>query len=178
MVSVKKHPRRHSCRAGMSLIEVLIAIGVVATGLLGLLSVFIAGQRATDFGANISVATGYCRDILEIVRAQGLVFNYGDTGGIPNLPPADSGLNDGPSVRRDLNATPPIAFSSLVSDFSDLANENVGDQTRFTRNITTERIATGPTDYRNPLFRVTARVYWMERGVERTVKLVAVARQQ
>ncbi len=161
--------RRYRVRA-MSIIEVIVAIGVVATGILGLLSVFIAGQQASTFGQNLSVATSYGRDVLEIIRSRGLCFQFGDTNGVPNLPPANSGLNDGPAERRPLNTTPPLAFT-------DLAVENVGQRTQFRRNITTVRVTNNATDYRSPLFQVTARIYWFDRGVEKDVKLVAVTRQ-
>jgi type II secretory pathway pseudopilin PulG len=157
----------------MSLIEVLFAIGVIAVGLLGLFSVFVSGTRASAFGANVSRATGYARDVLEIIRSRGLVFHYGDAGGVPNLPPANSGLNDAPAVRRVLNATPPTENGG----FADIGQDNPGERAQFTRNILTERMTNDPTSHLASLFRVTVTIYWEERGVERSVRMVGVTRE-
>ncbi len=162
--------RRRRRIVAMSIVEVIVAIGVVATGVLGLLSVFIAGQRASTMGQNLSVATGYSRDFLEIIRSRGLAFQFGETGGTPNLPPATSGLNDGSASRKELHVTPPIAFNEV-------AIENPGHRTQFKRNITTERVVNTASDYRSSMFRVTVRVFWFERGVEKVVKMVAITRQ-
>jgi type II secretory pathway pseudopilin PulG len=157
----------------MSMIEVLFAIGVIAVGLLGLFSVFISGTRASAFGANVSRATGYCRDVLEIVRSRGLVFHYGDTAGVPNLPPVDSGLNDAAATRTVLNATPPTQNGG----FGDLGQDNLAERAQFTRNIRTERMTNDPNSHLVSLFRVTVTIYWEERGIERSVTMTGVTRE-
>lgn len=140
-------------RRGFSLVEVLFAIGVVAIGLLALMSVFITGQRANTYGKNLSDATNHARQIMEIIRSRGLAFK---TGQVP--PNAASGFNDG-TTRKALNATPPLQMAMMP------------DEPRFTRTITTVRASNQASSYLYSMLICTVTVYWEERGVIKSISI-------
>lgn len=142
----------------MSQIEILVALGVLAVGILGVCSVFAFGTRAAGQGARITDATARCRQIVDLMRARNLPFGW-----TPSLPPGSSGLNDAEASRRDL-AAPPFS-ADLPSD------------TGFTRNIKVEWVSQTAGDYRNILTRITVGVYWFDHGSERKVVLQALHRQ-
>jgi type II secretory pathway pseudopilin PulG len=157
--------------SGLSLIEVVFAVGVIAVGLLGLVSVLVSGTRAADFGINTSRATSRARDILEIIRAEGLAFEHDK---YPGLPDEDSGLNDPPDARIPLDAVPPLRVGGTLAD---KYTEDGETAARFTRNIKTERITNDANDHRYPILKVTVTIYWMERGKERSVQIVGTTRE-
>lgn len=142
-------------RRGFSLSEVVICVGVVSISFLGTFASLISSQRAVGVGQRMSGATGYCRQLCEIVRARGLAYSSGSvpaTGtdlqtadGVTNIP-----LNQG------------AAFSSLPAD----AN--------YTRSINTVRVANNGFGFN--LFRVTVAVYWKEGKRLNKVSMVTLAR--
>lgn len=143
-----------------TLVEILVALGVLAIGILGVTAVFIFGISSTEHGKNLSKATTYGRDILEIIRTHGLIPLAGT---IP--PPASSGLNDPPSARVALNQSPHGSFAQAMP-----AN------TGFFRNIKTERASTDPTSHLYNVYKVTVTIYWKEKGVERSMEMTAFAK--
>ncbi|MBI3927151.1 MAG: prepilin-type N-terminal cleavage/methylation domain-containing protein [Armatimonadetes bacterium] len=144
---------------GFSLIEILIAVAVLAIGILGTYSSFAWGTLSAHYGSEVSEATMYARQLMEIIRSQNLAFQDA-----PDLPDAASGLNDNPTDRVALNAVPHGSFGVLPAD------------TRFTRNIRVERLSSNVNDHRYNIFRVTVTIYWNRQGVEKEVKLMSYAR--
>lgn len=153
--------------------EVLIAIGVVATGILALLAVFVTGTRSNEHGEDLSRATFYARKILEIVRAESLAFTFEPT--VP--PPASSGLNDGTTTWRALSANP-VQFSQIRAKDPN-GNLDVRDD-KFQRNIQMRRASTNSADYNYNLIIVDARVRWksIKSGAGyRQVKVSSIVKQ-
>lgn len=140
-------------RAGFSLIEVLIAVGVLGIGILSLVAALAYGSRAGGYAGRLSEATGYGRELINLIRSQNIPFN--------------SPINDAPSARVALDAPP---FGGLLPS-----------GTSFTRNIQMQRLKAatdgGSDDYRFDLYRVTVMIYWRERDVEKHVRLDALHRK-
>ena len=155
-------------RKGFSLVEVLIAIGVVATGMMALMAVFITGTRSNQHGQQLSRATYYARKISEIIRAERLAFN---TGVIP--PNAASGLNDPVGTFRPLDEPPttaPAAFTNLrmpkldpdgIAEV-DGTGEPILDPAddKFERSIQMTRRSTVATSYQFNLIEVDVTIRW------------------
>jgi len=69
MVSVQQHSKSGKRQPGAGLIEVLVAVLIFATGMMGLVSAQVAGKRAGYEAGQRSIATALARDILERMRA-------------------------------------------------------------------------------------------------------------
>ncbi|MCA9778122.1 MAG: hypothetical protein KC800_15440 [Candidatus Eremiobacteraeota bacterium] len=149
------------------MIEVLIAIGVVSTGILALLAVFVTGTRSNQHGEDLSKAVYYARRISEIVRANGLAFNEAT---IP--PPQASGINDPAGVFKPLNSDPPIQLATIrapkLNRDTGLPELNgsgdpvpdPGDD-KFERNIMIRRSNNSPADFRYNLLTMDVTVRWV-----------------
>lgn len=149
----KSHRKRLKRRLGFSLIEVLVAIGVVATGILALLAVFITGTRSNEHGEDLSRATFYARKVLEIIRSESLAYIAEPT--IP--PPTSSGVNDGANTWRALNAAP-VHFSQIRA-LNDKGTVDVRDD-KFERNIRMRRASNVAADYNYRLVIVDVTIRW------------------
>lgn len=156
------HVLKAASRRGFSLIEVLIAVGVISVALLGVLSVFAFGVRAQHTGGRTTEAINYCRELMEVIRLQNLAFqSWGTTGALPG---SGSGVNDADdTVRRPIEEP----FSG---------NQPVPPNTNFTRNIRIKKLAT--SGYQSNVVIISVKVFWADRGKEREVQLQAFARNQ
>ncbi len=65
---------------GFSLVEVVIAIGVLAGVLISIASMFILGGRQVKTGKTITEATAICHDIMETFDKQSFVALYTNLG--------------------------------------------------------------------------------------------------
>lgn len=140
---------------GFSLTEVLICIGVVSISFLGTFASLISSQRAVGVGQRMSVATGYCRQLCEVIRARGLAYSSG------TVPAVGSDLQTGEGVTSTpLNQG--AAFASLPTD------------SNYTRSINTVRVASNGFGFN--LYRVTVVVYWKEGRRLNRVSMVTLAR--
>ena len=154
------------------MIEVLVALGVIATGILGLLAVFVAGQKANVHGQNMSRATNIARQICELVRSRNLAFQ----GAIP--PNAASGLNS--TTKVNFNNSPPAQFTSLVTKVENPGEDLVDgeyDPEFFKRTIVTTRASSDSTSHLFNLLTMTVTIYWFEGGVERSLKMTTLLKQ-
>jgi prepilin-type N-terminal cleavage/methylation domain-containing protein len=146
---------KYSDRRGFSLSEILICVGVISIAFLGTFASLISSQRAVGVGQRMSVATGYCRQLCEIVRARGLAYSTG------TLPANGSDLQTAQGVTNTpLNQG--AAFSTLPDDG------------KYTRSINTVRVASNGFGYN--LYRVTVAVYWKEGKRQNKVSMVTLAR--
>lgn len=160
-------------RLGFSLVEVLIAIGVVATGILALLAVFITGTRSNEHGEDLSRATFYARKVLEIVRSESLAYVAEPT--IP--PPVGSGLNDNAATWRALDAAP-VQFSQIRTRNTN-GSLDVRDN-KFERNIQMRRAGTSAADYNYNLVIIDVKIRWksIKSGSgHRQVKVSSIVKQ-
>ena len=58
-------------RSGLSLVELLIAVGVLAVTMMSLVSFFVATTRMTEESRNLSLAVSHAQSVLEDIRAFG-----------------------------------------------------------------------------------------------------------
>ena len=151
---------------GFSLIEVLVAMGVMAVGILALMAVFITGTRSNQHGAELSRATYYARKIAEIIREDGLAFS---TGTIP--PNAASGLNNPVGTFVPLTAAPPAnVFLNirlpLLNDDGTARVDGTGNpvldpgDNRYERSIQITRASNTATDYNFSILVMDVTVRW------------------
>lgn len=142
-----------SQRRGFSLLELLITTGVVALGLLALLSVLAFSAKASRTSEMASLAAGYSVHVIELIRSRNLDFSSG------SVPPSRwSGLNDAPEDRQDMNAPP------FQADFE--------PELPFKRNISIERLGEAG-QYNQDVVNITVSIYWHENGEDRSVTFVA-----
>ncbi len=138
--------------AGVTLLEILIAVAVLAVGILTLLSALGMSLRSSSHGARVSEATGYARTLVSLIRANNL--------------PVTNPINDPPSARVPLAN----ALGSVPS--------NLPSNTGMTRNITMREMKTAttgaPDDYLVNLYQVDVTVFWQDPGGERNVALHAL----
>lgn len=159
--------RKKSRTNGFSILEVLIAIGVVATGILALMAVFITGSRSNQHGEDLSKAVFYARKVTEVVRVNALAFTN-----LPGVPDAASGLNDPVGTFRPLTDAP-IQFARIrtpkltedaggniivVTDGLGQAVPDVADD-KFERSIQLNMRNTG--DYDDGLIDMDVTIRWV-----------------
>ncbi len=155
------------------MIELLVSLGVIATGILALLAVFVAGQKANAYGQNMARATNIARQIHELVRSQNLAFT---TGTFP--PTAASGLNSLDKV--NFNASPPSQFESLLTSVEKVGEDLVDgayEPSFFKRTIVTTRASSDPNSHLYNLLTMTVTIYWFEGGVERSVRMTSLLKR-
>lgn len=69
-----EHRGRRPGRGGLSLMELMVAMAVIAFALLTMLGVYISGVRLMSRGEEITVATEVGRRLLETVRSAGYAY--------------------------------------------------------------------------------------------------------
>lgn len=144
-------------RRGFSLMEILVAVGVLAIGLLTLVGAVAYGLSVASEGEKHHQAVEHARRLIALTRARDLPYTQ------PTVPPGPtSGINDAPSVRRPLGA-PPFAGDGFPPDAG------------FERNI---RLDWDYPGYRaDRLVKVTVTLYWQSKGRERSLTLTGVHKQ-
>jgi len=142
----------------MTLVEVMVAVTVLALGLLSLLGALAFGLRASENGARHAEATQHAKRYLALIRQRNLVFGVEDP-----LPDSNSGLNDDPALRRALDEAP------FTGDFP--------AESGFQRRLALAWAYPASDPRHGRLARISATVFWDDRGVERRVELVGYARK-
>lgn len=140
-------------KLGFSLVEVLIAMGVLSIGLLGVISTFTYGTQSQGHAQQMSQAVNRAREIMDVIRQENWAFN----------PPAGttwtSATGWASSTRTPLDAAP---FDSTTGVDALPANTNL------TRNVHVTQNSSGQ------LATITVQVFWSVRGSEHSVELVAL----
>lgn len=148
-------------RRGVSLVELLIAIGVLAVGLSGVAASLYYGHAKSKHGDDLARAAQYSRMLIEIATSR----NFVDTAvpiGDDGLPTPESGVNDSSTEPpRELVAAPytPKDFIGYWSDSEADRDDTQRELLRYKRNIRMERVGTEDTPEEN-LVRVHVTVYW------------------
>ena len=145
-------------KRGFSLVELAIAISVLAIGILGVFASFVYGLQSTNHSARLSEAVNYSRQLVELIRVRNLPFLYAT---LP--PPPTTGLNDtDKNSWEELSAleAPPFAH-------------DIPPHTGFRRRIVVSRVpGSGGADYRSNLAEIRVSVQWMEKDQVREVEMV------
>jgi prepilin-type N-terminal cleavage/methylation domain-containing protein len=153
---------RLTSRCGFSLAEVMIAILVIVIGLAGVTASLVYGVRNSTKGKDISDSAQLARTLFEYTQGTTLIDSV-DAG--ESWLNNESGLNDGPTVRRLLNSEP---FGGVV--FTPQQVE------RYKRNIKVERLSNEETSHQYQLARVTIKVTWEDSQGEHNSELIGVIR--
>ncbi|MBI3929910.1 MAG: hypothetical protein HY319_30505 [Armatimonadetes bacterium] len=145
-------------RRGFSQLEVLIAVGILALGILGVVGSLTYSTQAQRFGERTTEAVQVARELVEKIRVRNLPYEWD-----PPQPPEDSGLCDEPGARKPLSARP------FASDFP--------GESPFQRNIRVTPLTTDRGDYRYGMTRIEVTIFWSEQGRERTVRFASIHRR-
>ena len=153
--------------AGLSLMEILIALGVIAVGMAGVSASLIFGASKANYGSNLETATRHARTIIEEIEGRNLVS--APPLDANNLPLATSGVNDlDGDPPRDLLAVPlndPKYFPS-----QDLVGKDAG---KYLRKVQLRRRGAKGTPGEN-LVDIKVTMYWDDKGVRKSVITTAV----
>ena len=127
----RRRDRLPSAQRGIGMLEVLIALLIFATGMMGLITTQLAGKKAGYEALQRSIATALARDVIERMRANPehiaayLVHNAGDTEKPLSTPTVNC-------ERADCNPAQLAAFDiwqwevQLLGVSEQYANGNVG----------------------------------------------------
>lgn len=82
---IQKNKIATKSNQGMSLVELLVVIGILATVIIGLVQIFIAGAVLSDISNRKTIALGEAQDKLEDIRnhAFGSITTDYASGGVP-----------------------------------------------------------------------------------------------
>lgn len=144
-------------------------MAVILIGIAGVVGSLTFGLRASSHGEMLTDASNHARMLIEcmvgrdyISRATALTPKSGSAAG--NWPTAASGLNDAGPVALD---APP--FDENPDIYLDTATLH-----EFTRQVTCERRGSASGDPDEFLANVTVRIFWEEKGVQKSVTMSAV----
>lgn len=147
-------------RRGFTLVEVLIAIALIAIALLGVLGSIAYGTKNAGHGADLSEGTHLARSILNYIEENTLL----DTIEVDRpWPSQESGVCDTAETFRQLDAAP---LGGML-----LRPEQIE---RFRRRIETQRVVNDPLNYRYKLAKVRVSVFWSSKQGERHVTMTGL----
>lgn len=171
---MEKRPMRMRSRKGFSLIEILIAIVVLAIGIMGVLGALAYGVKAGEYSSRTTKATNLSRRLLER-----LLVDQAWTGGVlkgnePHFDPQDQ------STWTPVDASP---YNNLFMD--------AGDRNQYYREITytapgvatpglnvVDKVVTGSSWENERLARITVNIHYFDKnGVHKTVTTWAYSRK-
>ena len=143
----------------------MIAMAVILIGLAGVTSALWFGISSSQHGNRIAEATNHARSMLEAMQGRNyldLVIPAQMVGGWPG---PLSGLNDNPTDRKLLD-DPPFLNAHLPDS----------NLSYYRRNVVSERLNTDSSNHEYHLARVTIRIFWSEKGVEKNVAITGIVR--
>lgn len=159
-------------RAGISLIELMIAIAVIVVGMSGVAASLYFGFAKSRHGDDIATATQYSRMLIEIGAGRNFVDQNLDAG--TRLPSSTSGMNDTDAeAPRALDAPPYDAGDFLAYPYVADGDEPSRDLGKFTRKIQMQRVGAKGTP-EEFLARITVTLYWDDKGAQRSVSTSAI----
>jgi len=123
---------------GFSLVEVLLAVFLMSTGLLALYAAMTYGLKADAHGRRISEATNAGREILSLIKGKSWAAD----------PKLWDDLNDPPDARRRLNVAP---FQEDMAAYA---------QSDLRRNLSVTRLALNGFEHNIVSLKVV--LYWSE----------------
>lgn len=143
--------------AGFNLLEVGLAIGVLAIGVLGVLSVFSYSLESTRHAAWTAEAVGLGRQAIEEIRSRNLPFQDGPRQAL-NENRSEAWTTDPRSGLHFLNASP---LTNLPAD------------PNFRRKTRVLLLSTDENNYLSQIAEIQVTVYWMDKHRLRKVTTTA-----
>jgi prepilin-type N-terminal cleavage/methylation domain-containing protein len=150
---------------GYSLVEILIAMAVIAIGMAGVAATLIFGSQKAKHGDKLGTATHHARILVETCIGQNLIDLANPKGG-DGLPDNTTGLNDLPTDPFRPLDDPPFFENGFMVDRAE-------DLDAFKRKITLQRKGAIGT-IEDALVVMTVTVQWEDKGVKRDVKLTSI----
>lgn len=152
-------------RRGLSLIELVCAVGVLAVALLGTASALHFGFQASKHGALYTQASGFARTLMEAMLNENRAFSS------TALPSSSSGLNDAAGVTRPLDEAPFHLASYKLRGYPTYRRHI--EVTNFSLSSDPAAVRTWKDDLR----QVSVTVSWTEKGRTASVTLTGIARR-
>lgn len=155
-----KIAHQRSKRTAFTLAEVLVSIALLAIALFGVMGSIAYGTRHSRSGEELTEAVQLARQVLVAMQETSVV----DTTDIgqPWLR-AESGLNDEPGIRRELDAAPLGGISFSLEQME-----------RYQRRIVTTRVSNDPLDHRFHLANATVEIFWESKQGRRRLELAGL----
>lgn len=152
------HPGLKARRtSGFNLIEVALAIFILAIGVLGVLSVFSFSLESTRHAAWTAEAVGLCRQAIEEIRSRNMPFQDDKRSVLNENRPA-TWTTDARTGLHFLNAPP---LTNLPAD------------PNFRRKTRIRLLSTDENDHLSQIAEVQVTVYWMDKHKLRQVTVTA-----
>ena len=145
---------------GFTLVEVLVSITLIAIALLGVMGSIAYGTRHSSSGAELSEATHLCRSILTYIQE---TTRLDEVDLSEPWPTSESGLNDDPTVFRQLDEVPLGGMNFTSTQLG-----------KYRRRIESQRVNDDPLNYRFKLARVRVSVFWSSKQGERRVSMTGL----
>lgn len=157
-------PSWHRARRGISgftIAELLIAIFVVAVGILGTTAALWYGIRSERYSERRSSAVFQSRELLNAIRSGG----YAD---LPGYLAPGSDLNDGDFDNDADDTGPQRAFNAPP-----MQNYFPNNPYNFRRRVELKRLSTSSTNHLNFITAIKVTLFWDEGGQEKKLTLIA-----
>jgi prepilin-type N-terminal cleavage/methylation domain-containing protein len=123
---MRRPAHQERARRGFTLIEALIALAVMAIGLLGLASLQVVGVRANHFGRKMALASALVRDLADTVQR----WDYGDARLAAPRPIVTSTTDTTITSRWDMGRA---TTASYTADYAEQAGDaNATNQGQLT----------------------------------------------
>ncbi len=161
-----KSVRLAGAKAGMTLVEVMLAVAILSIAILGTMASVAYGARGGQHGTNVADATNYARNLLDFCDQEGKAYQV--VAADPATSRDSSGYNDSDSTTRPLNDPP---FNNI--------SYGLPSHSRFRRNIQIDNYKT-PSDaagnWKATIRQVTVTVSWFDAGSSRKVVVKGFSR--
>ncbi len=172
-------------QSGQTLIETLVAVFILVTGLISAVSLSIYSFRATDDSSKQIVATSLAREGIEVIKnlrdsnwlaSSDLLVDCADLGSNQKCRPGWQGLGAQKLSAGDMtvnfnnatnawtiNRSPSYWALYYDSNTKTYNNQGVGTYSIYSRQIHIDEQTTAPYTVQNPRLLVTVTVWWMSR---------------
>ena len=156
---------------GVSLVELLIAIFVIAVGVLGTVSALWYGVRSEKYSERRSNAVSQARELINAMKAQNVPFQGADeVNGVP-WEQIGSHLNDGDIDNDGDDDGPRRPFNDYP--FTNLYPTN---EFNFERRVELKYLSNNANSYQNDLAALKVSLFWNEGRHDKEVTLWAYSR--
>jgi Tfp pilus assembly protein PilV len=170
---------------GQSLIETLVAIFILVTGLISAITLAIYSHNATENSSKQIVAAALARESIEAVKnirdsnwLTGTLTDCDDLGAGQKCYPTWQGVGANKLSQGDMvvdfstagatswtiNKSPANYYVYYDSSNGQYHNSIVGDRTIYSRKVHIDEDTTAPYTSQNPRLLATVTVWWYDRG--------------